>query len=186
MAKTPKTNATPTTDAPVTETNVLDFVIADPVDATRSVRFGDLPVVSQVRMVRKAVNELLSDSGAFSKEQLSKWTEDEAKAKKAESREKRWNSLLTGEFSVGIRGPRLSPVDAELKAMALAAIRKAWDAKVSAGKIAKDAPFPKGETLQKYVDSWNTRNPGARQVAESIVAARAGASESADDLLGDM
>jgi len=163
-------------------TNIADFVITDPQDATRSVRFGDLPFVSQTRMIAKAVNELLSDSGAMSKEQMAKMSEEEVVAKKAEAREKRWNSLLTGEFVVGQRGPRLDPVEAEWRRLALIACEKAFDKMVAAGKAHKDARPKKLADWQSWIDQWKATPKGreALETARANVANSATATDSDD------
>jgi hypothetical protein len=137
-------------DAGPAITNIADFVVSDSTDAARSVRFGDLPLKSQERMVRKAVNELLSDSGAMSKEQKDKLSAEELAAKLAEAREKRWNSILTGDFVVGVRGPRLDPVEAAFRNAAVVAMGAQWDKRVASGHLNKETKKPKGIT--EWVD----------------------------------
>jgi hypothetical protein len=134
----------------VTIESILDHMVTDPQDESKAVRFGDLPIVSQVRMVIKATNELLSDSGAMSKEQIAKHeaagTLDSAKA---EARDKRWNSLLSGEFSVGARGPKLPETVRVYRDVLAGRFAKWWNAQRKDGaKMANGGSFPALSTVK--------------------------------------
>src|SRR6516162_692251 len=157
MARKTKTNGN--SDAPVAEAtpdvgSVLDVVIKDAATG-REIRFGDLPVKSQARLVTKGANEILTDSGAFSKEQVAKFTEEGSlDAKKAEARDKRWNSLLTGEFSVGVRGPRVDESTRVYNECLAESFKAYWNKSRAEG--AKVVPFNevKAEQLKKLLDRW--------------------------------
>ena len=166
MARKTKTNGD-TTVAPidngVVPASVLDVVIKDAATG-REIRFGDLPVKSQARLVTKGANEILTDSGAFSKEQVAKMTEEGTlEAKKAEAREKRWNSLLTGEFSVGVRGPRVDETTRVYNECLTDSFKVYWNAQRQAG--AKVPPFSevKADNLKKLLTRWESHVAGDGQ-----------------------
>ena len=179
MPKKTKTVDTPTeTDVAMVAT-IADYVVTDPQDDTKTVRFGDLPIVSQVRMVTKAVNELLSDSGAFSKDLIAKYTADGTlDSKKAEARDKRWNSLLSGEFSVGTRGPKLPESVRVYRDVLASRFAKWWNDQRKAGaKMANGGSFPalsnvKAKDLADLHKRWESviKNPDVDNRAESVIA----------------
>ena len=157
MARKTKTNGN--SDAPVAEAtpdvgSVLDVVIKDAATG-REIRFGDLPVKSQARLVTKGANEILTDSGAFSKEQVAKFTEEGSlDAKKAEARDKRWNSLLTGEFSVGVRGPRVDESTRVYNECLAESFKAYWQAQRTAGAKVPAWADLKADQLKGLLTRW--------------------------------
>jgi hypothetical protein len=182
MAKKAKNgNVSDMGDVTDTVTTVADVIITDAATG-RTIRFGDLPVKSQSRLVTKGANEILTDSGAFSKEQVAKMTADGTlDAKKAEARDKRWNSLLTGEFSVGVRGPRVDESTRVYNECLTETFKAYWNKSRAEG--AKVVPFNevKAEQLKKLLDRWaahtgpdgKTMGETARAEADRRIGAKA-------------
>lgn len=106
-----------------------------------SVKWNDLPEKSKVRMATKAFNELMQDSTAFSKEQLKDKTPEQIETMKAEKRDARFNSILTGEFKTGGGGARLSSIDKVIAEIALKRLK--------AIAVARKVPMPKGDLLKE-------------------------------------
>ena len=178
MARKPKTengNTDARIDGNGNVESVADVVIRDAATG-REIRFGDLPVKSQARLVTKGANEILTDSGAFSREQVEKLTASgELEAKRAEARDKRWNSLLTGEFSVGVRGPRVDESTRVYNECLTDSFKVYWNAQRASG--AKVPPFSevKADNLKKLLTRWEAhvaadgQTMGAKARAEADV-----------------
>jgi len=169
MAKKAKTAGEPATNGNESIPESVAEVIITDVATGRTIRFGDLPVKSQARLVTKGANEILTDSGAFSKEQVTKMAADGTlDAKKAEARDKRWNSLLTGEFSVGVRGPRVDESTRVYNEVLTESFKTYWNAQRAGG--AKVPPFGevKAEALKKLLERWASHaGPDGKTMGET-------------------
>jgi hypothetical protein len=102
-------------------------------------------------MAIKAFNELMQDSTAFSKEQLANKTDAEIEEMKAEKRDARFNSILTGEFKVGGGGARLPQIDRVVNEIA--------EERVKAIAVARKVPMPKGDVLKAAIAKIIARDP---------------------------
>ena len=194
MAKKSKANDTTavTGDNGSVPESVADVIITD-ASTGRTIRFGDLPVKSQARLVTKGANEILTDSGAFSKEQVAKFeSEGVLDSKKAEARDKRWNSLLTGEFAVGMRGPRVDESTRVYNEVIAERFAAWWNAQRKAGtKMGDGKDYPalsnvKADSLKGLHARWEavviapdkdnrTESVIAREVADRRIAEKADA-----------
>jgi hypothetical protein len=155
MARKPKaTNDKPVANDEPEFGSSQDVVIRDVVTG-KSISFSELPVKSQVRLIIKGANEILTDSGAFSKEQVAKFTDEGVlEAKKAEAREKRWNSLLTGEFSVGVRGPRVDESTRVYNECLTESFKAYWQAQRASGAKVPAWADLKAESLKGLLGRW--------------------------------
>lgn len=156
-------------DAPSDDVTLSTLVLTR---GTYTVKYSDLPMKSQVRMAVKAFNELMQDSTAFSKEQLDGKTESEIDAMKAEKRDARFNSILTGEFKVGGGGARLPQIDRVINEIA--------EERVKAIAVARKVPMPKGDVLKSAIAKIIARDPdGIKKDAQARI-------DSASALAGDL
>lgn len=199
MAKKAKTETTtespaPTNGGPQTVEDFLNSIYTDPHNPERSIRIGDLPVKSIARVFTKGANEILTDSGAFSKEQVEKFTaEGVLDAKRAEARDKRWNSLITGEFSVGVRGPRGDEVERETRKILMAELEAYYNSLRGTNPKLANVSWSavKAEQRDVLLAKWTgaidkatgrTKGELAREKAQANVADRKAAAESVEGM----
>jgi hypothetical protein len=142
-----------------------------------TVKWADLPEKSKVRMATKAFNELMQDSTAFSKEQLKDKTAEEVETMKAEKRDARFNSILTGEFKVGGGGGARLPAIERV-------IREIAEERLKAIAVARKVPMPKGDLFKQALDKIIARDPdGIKVAAQQRIDAAAGLAADLGDIL---